>query len=152
MVDYNFDTLKLPYSKTEWYDADQRMFDACFTILGQFVIGELGEADMNLIMKSNIKDDDTIYHGYIVRNGRGFNQKAIDLWIWYIDYLPKLEKDCNRDYGRNHIVINSSYFSDGDFSSNIKYPLNRKYTYKEIECIKTEKLNQLMEIRGSLWT
>jgi hypothetical protein len=69
MSEDDFSTLQLPIKPGVWVDADERMFHACFTILGQYVDGELGG-------EPSVEIDKT----------------AIALWRWYRNELPGLEE------------------------------------------------------------
>lgn len=109
----DFSQLTLPIEKGEWCDADERMFLACFTILGQFMEGELADCTWG----------DMSHHGYNVSSDNDI--KAIDLWLWYRDELPKI------------------------YEAGRKIPVCLP---DDIEDIKNQKLRELMEIRQSLWT
>lgn len=125
MNDTDFSTLNLPYKKKEWVDADQRMFDACFVILGQYVEEELGKT----------LEKDNSYNGYNLFSTNEDEKTAIDLWIWYSEELPRIIKDVDED--------TLKWADDKNHKS--------KYDYDYIENLQTIKLNELMSIRKSLW-
>lgn len=120
----NFTTLKLPYEKGEWRDADQRIFDACFIILGQYVEEELGSSE----------DAGSSHKGYRLHSDDKGEPLAIDLWLWYRDELPILQKS----------------YSDHVKACFIKR--YHKYPHEHPEIIKDQKLRELIEIRRGRWT
>jgi hypothetical protein len=131
MNDHDFSNLRLPFTAGLWVDADERMFHACFTILGQFVEVELGAA-------ADAPDASTNYRDYRVHAADGFDEKAIDLWLWYRDELPRLRQTFEECVGDNR-------------------PISRKS--KEIaqmenalEAMKDQKLREVLALRRHLWT
>ena len=140
----DFSKLKLPIDKDEWWDADYRMFLACFTILGQFVEEELGQAD-----------GEDSYRGYRLHSVDGWEPKAIDLWLWYRDELPKLIEEVDAD-------LNECYTGDiktqpsavPGFREVVDWGKVRepKFPFDHVESVKDQKLKELMEIRRTLWT
>lgn len=105
-----------------YYDADERMFRACFALLGQFVERELGAPDPEYPEAS--------YRGYRLHSIDGGEEQAIDLWIWYKQDLPAMEEDERTDYRA----------------------FSREHGHDWIENQKTTKLDALMRIRRCLWT
>jgi hypothetical protein len=150
---FNFDTLNLPIEKTEWMDADGRIFLACFTILGQFVENELGTKPWSY------QTEDCMYRGYRQHFAGDNHARAIDLWLWYKDELPKIveevDADIHRVYGGDDVLqfgeINPA---TGVGELKIKRNGEPKFPYDYVESLKTEKLNELMKLRakGGLWT
>lgn len=142
----DFSKLKLPIDKDEWWDADYRMFLACFTILGQFVEEELGPAN----------DDEDAYRGYRLHSVDGGEPKAIDLWLWYRDELPKLIAEYNQDiqecytgeWKTEPVEGLPGYQRIVDFGE-VREP---KFPHDYPEIVKDQKLKELMEIRRTLWT
>ena len=140
MDDKNFglNILSLPYQPTQWVDADQRMFDACFAILGEFVENELG---------TEIWHEGSEYRGYRLHSCGGNDEKAIDLWLWYKEELPELEKAVTED-------VNNQFIEDPaqllGLSQNTDY--TPKYEYNHVENLCDLKLRELIELRTCLWT
>lgn len=146
-IKFGFNTLKLPYEDTQWVDADQRIFDACFTILGQYVEGELGRFE-------DVNSEDQ-YLGYMLHSSSGTDEKAIELWIWYNEYLEKIIKDSDKDYSMSYISVpeNNASGPKNIFAGMLNVDgFNKKYQYQEISDLMGEKLSELMEIRTGLWT
>lgn len=143
---FGFNNLKLPISSNNWVDADERMFLACFEILGQFVEKELGRKpwDFKEYGKS------PMYKGYRLHSagdGEKCEKKAIRLWIWYSQELPKLIVDYNKD--------TESQFIDDENAAlgmRINPDYTPKYNYGFIDNIKDKKLKELIKIRRGLWT
>src|SRR5271154_3495189 len=88
---------------TTWTDVDNRMFHAMFTILGTFVESELGKISEEY--KKEYPDCD--YKGYRLHSAGGTDEQAIDLWLWYLNDLPKEEKDyaayIHRKFGKRRM-------------------------------------------------
>lgn len=147
MSKHDFSTLALPYKKGEWYDADYRMFDACFAILGQFVEGELGPAEDPAGLASGV------YRGYRLHSG---DEEAIDLWLWYRDELPRLQKDYDDDiaecFSGGLITRPSKDCPSCTEIVSFGQVRETKYPYDWPETVREEKLAALMRIRRSLWT
>lgn len=141
--EFGFDNLKLPFSKTEWVDADERIFEACFTILGQFVENELG-----LCKKTNSPDQ---HLGYRLHSEGETDITAIDLWVWYKEYYNNIQNDVDKDYTLSYIKVpqsdKSSVFSGMLDVKNY----HKKYDDNDIHKLKNEKLSKIMEIRSELW-
>lgn len=141
-IDYS--TLRLPIEPGEWCDADERMFQACFTILGQFVEEELGQA----------KPGGPEHRGYRLHSVGGIEPKAIDLWIWYRDELPTLEAEYDQDLCECYSGdMKTELTAEGlrkiiDFGK-VREP---KFPHDYPELVKEEKLAELMAIRRGLWT
>ena len=119
----DYSTLALPFEKGEVVDADQRMFEACFAILGQYVESELGASS----------DTEEVYRGYRLHSTDGNDEKAIELWLWYKNELPTLEADCQKS-----------------FSGQLKTEPKFRHFFPEI--VKDHKLRELIDLRRSLWT
>lgn len=128
MADFDFSILKLPIEPDEWRDADDRMFHACFTVLGQFVEVELGTEAWD-------GNEEGLYRGYRRHSRDDFEAKAIDLWLWYRDELPKLEKEYDDDLR--------------EWLEEMRHP---KFSYGYPDEVKNDKLAELIRIRRSLWT
>lgn len=150
MDEHGFDTLKLPFKPDEWRDADERIFHACFTILGQFVENELGTKPWRFG-----DEESEMHRGYRPHFVGDDHPKAIDLWLWYRDELPKLEEDYARDLNecysgefKTRPVGDSGMREVVDFGR-VKEP---KYPHDYPDTVKHEKLAELMAIRTALWT
>lgn len=123
-----YHTLKIMNVKPGWNDIDYMMFHACFTLLGRFVEGELGILKLDGTTTNH-------YRGYRLHSVEGFDEKAIDLWLWYKLELPKLIEEEN------------------EYLDNKKWKeYNNKYGYLYVEKIQNEKMDELMKIRKWLWT
>lgn len=109
--------------KPGWTDADEVMFRACFAILRRFVEWELGKPS---------KDWPEAYRGYRVHSAGGHDEKAIDLWLWYKEELPKLYAEEHEAY----LKQTPGWYKIDD----------------EIEKVKSQKLAELIEMRRTLWT
>jgi len=105
-----------------YYDVDELMFHACFSLLGRFVEGELG------IIPTNYPHEH--YRGYRLHCEGGTDEAAIDLWLWYRFELKKLEDQLESDY-RGFVDKNG---------------------FDYIDKLKEQKLSELMKIRTTLWT
>lgn len=146
MSSHDFSTLALPIEPGDWCDADNRIFHACFTILGQFVEDEL-----------KVRDDtpqDEIYRGYRPHFEGAEHPKAIDLWLWYRDELPALEKAYDDDVSEcfsGKLVTEPA--GDGlrriVSLGKVREP---KFPHDYPGTVRNEKLWELMTIRRSLWT
>lgn len=144
-------TLALPFTPGEWVDADEVMFQACFTILAGFVTEELGPiADAA---------SESQYRGYRVHCASGTDQQAIDLFLWYRDELPALEQDYQADLRQCFTGTITTAPVPGplgaagcrqiiDFGK-VQEP---KYPYDHVATVKDQKLRELIEIRQYLWT
>ena len=144
--------LKLPLGYYGWCDADERMFQACFAILGQFVEEELGTKPW-----FNDETRDSMYRGYRLHSYGGTDEKAIDLWLWYKHELPKLQKDYEDDISECYSgkwetkeieIDGEKMFEVVDFGQ-VK---EQKYEHDYPNIVKDEKLKELIELRRSLWT
>jgi len=127
--DVDLSTVHLPLEPGRWCDADERMLMACFTILGQFVEQELGpsleepESDGGSLPRE--EREVTSHRGYRVHCYGGTDEQAIDLWLWYRDELPALEKQADED---------------------------PSIPFRTIDELKDRKLRSLIDIRQTLWT
>lgn len=159
MSEHGFDTLKLPIEPGDWRDADERMFQACFAILGQFVEDELGEADAGeeghrgyLLHSADIEADDISGLGPRPSSDR----TAIDLWLWYRDELPEVERayaaELDRCYGGGGVMITTPSDVPGLHKVTICPRGEMALPHDYPETIKDEKLRQLIDMRRSLWT
>jgi hypothetical protein len=111
-----------------YYDIDEVMFHACFALLGRFVELELGPQSVDM-------EDECCYRFYRLHSCGGTDQKAIDLWLWYKEELPKLQEEYwDRATGRK-----------GRRSFEEKYGT-------DLEGLKEQKLKELIELRRCLWT
>ena len=148
-------TLKLPFERGEWCDADERIFQACFTILRQFVEDELGTEQDDYrgyrLHSADIEPEDP--SGLAPR--RSSDKDAIDLWLWYRDELPKLEADYAQDISecfsgewKTQPVPGLPLREITDFGK-VREP---KFPYDYPEIVKDKKLRELIELRCSLWT
>lgn len=129
--------IELPYDKECWVDADQKMFDACFLILVDFVENELGKITWN-------KGKD-IYRDFRLHSTEEKEKTAIDLYYWYVEELPKLKKDVAED-------LHSCYIEDENSLLGIKRVKKPKYSSDYVDEICDKKLKELIEIRRALWT
>lgn len=147
---HGFDTLALPFEPGEWCDADERMFQACFTILGQFVEDELGREPWECT-----GGEETMYRGYRRHFEGDGNRKAIDLWLWYRDELPVIEADYAQDMSECYsgTMITEPVGDTGMrrvvSTGRVREP---KFEYEWPEIVKDTKLRELMDLRRSLWT
>lgn len=156
---FGFNVLKMPYAPDEWCDADDRMFEACFAILRQFVEDELGKAGAG----------DSEYRGYRLHAAdigpddlsgmppqRSSDKDAIDLWLWYRDDLPALEADYDADIMRCYGGGGVATFlpTDNPMLREIKVTprAEPKYPYDFPGTVKDKKLQELIALRRSLWT
>lgn len=140
MSEPDFSTLPLPFEKGDCPDADERMFQACFTILGQFVENELGRPEK--------EDEEDSYRGYRLHFEGNNNPKAIDLWLWYKNELPELERAYEQDLAESYSGDIKTVAGVVDFGR-VREP---KFPYDYPETVKDEKLRELLEIRRALWT
>ena len=158
---FGFNLLALPFGADEWCDADERMFQACFTILGQFVEEELGKPD---------EEDEkwgSVHRGYRLHSADieegdpsgappapSSDRTAIDLWLWYKEELPKIEQEyadeLHRCFGGD--VIKTKILSDGSRISTVEPHEEMKFPHDYPEIVKDEKLFELMKLRTALWT
>jgi len=149
---HDFSTLKLTgIEPDDWCDADERIFIACFTILGQFVEEELGKHSGG----PGVAEPNS-YRGYRRHfadhyDGTSPEKDAIDLWLWYTVELPRLEADYDADlercFGGNDI-----FDVKPDGQTTIRPHGEMKYPHDYPEIVKQEKLEELMKIRRGLWT
>ncbi len=138
--------MKLPIAG-HWVDSDERMFLACFQALRYFVEEELGLPSKEWGLESQ-------YRGYRLHSAEGTDQKAIDLWLWYRDELPKLEQEYNDEvracYG------GTTTFGPLDHNGLREVHVNprreMKFPHDWPETVKDEKLRELIELRRYLWT
>ena len=145
MSELNFNTLTLPIEPGDWRDADERMFLACFTILGQFVEEELGLSD----------DPECVYRGYRLHSCGGNDEKAIDLWLWYRDELPEQQRACDQDTMECFSGgLVTEPVEGGDLHRVVSFGRVRepKFPYDYIGDLKETKLRELMDLRRCLWT
>jgi hypothetical protein len=143
---------------TSWTDVDTRMLHACFTLLGSFVEDELGK--ISLEYKKKYPDCD--YKGYRLHSCGGHDEKAIDLWLWYKEELPKekkaYEEYLDKKYCNMKMVKGEGTFSfqgvARDVEGQEKYePEDKKHLgYDYIEALQDKKLMELIELRRTLWT
>jgi hypothetical protein len=132
-----------------WRDADERMFLACFLVLGRFVEKELGTVAW--VFDGEASD---LYRGYRLHSCGGNDEKAIDLWLWYKNELPALEKayaaDLTECYSGEWVTEDA-----GDGLRKI-VDLGRvrepKFEHDYPETVKDQKLAELIELRRMLWT
>ena len=147
--DFNFDVLKLPFEKDQWVDADERIFQACFTILGQYVEEELGPSDAP-------EDGHNGYrlHAADMKDEPSIDRKFIDLWLWYKNELPKLQEDYDRDIEEVYKdAMSFGPVEEGEFRQVIiKRSREPKYEHDYPETVKEQKLQELIELRRWMWT
>lgn len=142
---YNkIDTIQLPIGEGGWMDADHRIFEACFLILGQFVEGELGKID------NEDDEEDCSYRGYRLHSEGENDKKAIDLWIWYKDELEIIKKDVSLDIKLQFVNVPKDNSNTLGYMTLIGY--KRKYGNNYINELCDKKLDELMIIRRTLWT
>ena len=129
-----------------WVDADERMFHACFQILRRYVEEELGNKPCF--------DDDELYRGFRLHSSEGTDEKAIDLWLWYRDELPALEKAYWDDRAGCYGKIVTKPVEGTDFVEVVDFGKIRepKYPFDYPETMKEKKLRELIELRQTLWT
>lgn len=156
---FGFDTLKMPFAADEWCDADDRMFQACFSILRQYVEDELGSEE----------DGSTMYRGYRLHSadieaddpsGMGprpsCDRQAIDLFLWYRDELPLVEAeydaDLRRCFGRDDTLVTRPTDHPMLVEIVITPTFEPKFSHDHVEVVKDEKLRELIDLRRSLWT
>lgn len=151
---HDFSILKLPFEPDRWVDADYRLFEACFAILGQFVCDELDLCT----------DQESSHRGYRLHsadNEAGDNPErvAIDLWLWYTEDLPKLEEAYALDLAQCYSSVprEKVEYTASDVYTFHEYRVSElatkpKYPYDYPETVKDEKLAELIAIRRSLWT
>jgi hypothetical protein len=146
----DFSILKLPIGPGDWRDADDRMFHACFVILGQFVEDELGTVAWKIG-----EEQSTMYRGYRLHSVGDLEPKAIDLWLWYRDELPKLQKEYADDIRECYAgplvtepVEGSGMVRVVSFGRTRKPKFPTDYP----QTVMDQKLQDLMSIRRGLWT
>ena len=138
----------------KWCDCDERMFLACFTILQSFVEDELGY----MPKLPPYGEEPSTYKGYRLHHGDEENKKAIDLYLWWRDELPKLIKEVNDDlhilYGgkREKGVPNEQGLIPWICPKPLTEGYEPKFEYGHVENVKSQKLQELIDMRGSLWT
>jgi hypothetical protein len=116
-----------------WRDCDERMFHACFSLLGQFVEKELGL----VTAKNALTNPNEQHRGYnFIHKG---NEAIIDLWLWYKLQLPIEQK------------ISNDYYDDKLPKDSIAYQ-KHKEDFDYLLHLKDTKFNELMALRRSLWT
>lgn len=143
--------LHLPFQPDQWVDCEEAMFRACFCLLGTFVEHELGPPN----------EDWAEYRGYRVHRFRGCDdevedrsgEKAIDLWLWYRDELPELERDYNQDMEEVFSVSSREEVRDGMVHIVGGEPTREpKYPHGWPGTVKDRKLRELIDLRRALWT
>lgn len=108
-------------------DADERMFHACFSILGEFVEEELGTTSQGYD-----KEQSRLYRGYRLHSANDRDKAAIDLWLWYRDDLPGETALCDRNIA--------------------DMPPDNPVDHEQIlQNLKDQKLRDLINIRRQLW-
>lgn len=159
MTEFGFDKLALPFEPDEWCDADERMFQACFAILRQYVEDELG---------TEFAEGDG-YRGFRLHSAdiepgdpsgappaSSKDRDAIDLWLWYRDDLPRIEKEyadeVHRCFGGEGVMTTAP--SDHPMLRQIIITPHDKmiFPHNYPETVKDEKLKELIELRRCLWT
>jgi hypothetical protein len=156
MSELDFTTLKLPFEKGDWVDADTRMFHACFIILGEYVEKELGTEPAS--WSADREDGENgMYRGYRLHASDDGDKKAIDLWLWYRDELPALKEDYAKDVresfsGKIMTVPETVAGVEIKRVISLGRVKESKYEYGHVENVCDQKLKKLMEIRESLWT
>lgn len=155
---HGFDTLKLPLDTNEWYDADERMFQACFEVLRQFVEDELGPDENGdgyrgfRLHSADIEPGDP--SGMPPR--RSSDRDAIDLWLWYRDELPRVEQEyadeVHRRFGGDDVMTTVPTDNPMLREIIIKPKGEAKFPYDYPEIVKDEKLGKLIALRRALWT
>lgn len=161
----DFSTLSLPFAPGEWPDADERMFHACFAILSQYVESELGTEPWECM-----GGEDDMYRGYRLHSadvaaGEGVggpeggpspDRAAIDLWLWYRDELPALEKAYADDLHEVYKKPGGMRRDELDETGHVRVTIIRNHEPKFEddwpEKIKDAKLRELIELRQRLWT
>ena len=108
-------------------DADERMFHACFSILGEFVEKELGTTSQGYD-----KEQSRLYRGYRLHSANDRDKAAIDLWLWYRDDLPGETALCDRNIAA-------------------MTPDNPVDHEQILQNLKDQKLRDLINIRRQLW-
>lgn len=125
-----------PYEYRWGYrDPAERMLFACFNTLCEYVEdGRQGREKFSKWIEElkSLKDAPT---GQIESEC-----KAFELYIWWRDEMPKLHAKLD-EMRRKH--------SDPDYEDKLRESWDFE---QEIERITTEKLKELMDIRGGLWT
>lgn len=141
--------LHLPFEGREWVDADEVMFHACFAVLKLFVEKELGTEAWDFG-----GEESDMYRGFRLHSAGGTDEKAIDLWLWYRDELPALEKDYARDISECYSgeferePVGNGMFRVTSFGR-VRDP---KYPHDWPETVKDQKLRELIDLRRTLWT
>jgi hypothetical protein len=108
-------------------DADERMFHACFSILGEFVEEELGTTSQGYD-----KERSRLYRGYRLHSANDRDKAAIDLWLWYRDDLPREMAVCD------HVITTMTADNLIDHE-------------QILQNLKDQKLRDLINIRRQLW-
>ena len=112
--------------KPHYCDVDERMFLACFSLLGDFVEHELGKPWKD---DEDTKWSEYAYRGYRLHSAGGTDEKAIDLWLWYKEDLVEMNRAYHDDYRAFH----------------------KRHGYDYIK-LKDTKLRELIDLRQTLWT
>lgn len=145
MSEFDFSILPLPFEKGQWVDADERIFHACFAVLGQYVEKELGTKG----------DPEDLHRGYRLHSADveadvdggsrpSTDRVAIDLWLWYRDELPALVAEYVKDLEDCYLT------GDGkSLPTRVRQP---KFPFDFPEVSKGQMLNVLIGIRRTLWT
>jgi hypothetical protein len=158
---YDFSTLKLPIEPGAWRDADDRMFHACFAILGQYVEEELGTEPQSW------QDESCMYRGYrlhfVDRGEADPTRAAIDLWLWYRDELPALVKAYEEDIEEERRVRRSTARrarrarrrarrTGKPTPAVVVSDRATMFPHDWPETVKNAKLRDLIDLRRYLWT
>lgn len=154
--EHDFSTLKLPIEPGAWRDADDRMFHACFVILGQYIEEELGTEPRPH------QDGSMMHRGYRLHSadGGGDHSKreraAIDLWLWYRNELPVLKRAYDEDVEEVYAAPGGLRYGEPDEQGRTPATVVRnrepKFPYDWPETVKDAKLRGLMDLRRYLWT
>jgi hypothetical protein len=110
-----------------WFEIEDLMFHACFSLLGRFVEQQLGPITIDDAW--NYGENEKVHHlGYRLHSTCKEDITAVDLWLWYKHDRPKEHKDYWANDARWSAVGNALVEKDD------------------------AKLKELMNIRRSLWT
>jgi hypothetical protein len=140
-----------------WTDSDERMFQACFTILGEYVENELGTVNWYP------DQPDCMYRGYRQHAQNG-DAPLIDLWLWYLKELPQEEIEyanyIDKKYANTRIVtkpsVNHKDLLEMHIEGQVTTEIEKDQKYDSgpdyIEELKDKKLKELICLRRTMWT
>lgn len=127
-------------------DADERMFRACFALLGEFVEQELG--------REAWFEGSELYRGYRLHFEGDEQKRLIDLWLWYRDELPRLIDDYDDDMRMSFSGKMQTRDIGNGLTEVISFGQTKepRYPHDWPSTVKDEKLRELIALRRHMWT